>query len=81
VLEAVDPLRGFARIQRLFDVAITVVRLRALERLRQPLDQALEKSGFAAHLLLRRRAESPTASECCAIVARTVQIGISGSAL
>jgi len=81
VLEAVDPLRGFARIQRLFDVAIAVVRLRALERFRQPLDKALEKSGLAAHLLLRRRTEDPATSEWCATVAHTVQIGVSGGAL
>jgi hypothetical protein len=57
VLEAMDPLRRFAWIQRLFDVAIAVVRLRTLERFRQPLDKALKKSWCVAHLLLRRRTE------------------------
>jgi hypothetical protein len=81
VLEAVDPLRSLARIQRLLDIAITVVRLRALERFRQPLDKALKKVAFVAHLLLRRRMEGPATLEGCATVAHTVQIGISGNAL
>jgi hypothetical protein len=76
-----DPLRRFARIQRLLDVAIAVVRLCALERFRQPLDKALEKSGPVAHLLLRRRKEDPATFQCCAAVAHTVQIGISGRTL
>jgi hypothetical protein len=81
VLEAVNPLRSFARIQRLLDVAIPVVRLRALERFRQPLDKALERPRFAAHLLLPRRMENSAALEWCASVAHTVRIGISGSVL
>jgi hypothetical protein len=81
VLEAVDPLRSFARIQRLLDIPITVVRLRALERFRQPLDKALNKVPCVAHLLLRRRMEAPATCEWCATVAHTVQIGVSASAL
>jgi hypothetical protein len=57
VFEAVNPLRRFAWIQRLLDVAVTVVRLRAFERFRQPFDKALKKSWCVAHLLLRRRTE------------------------
>ena len=63
VLEAVDPLRSLARIQRLLDIAIAVVRLRALERFRQPLDKALDKIACVAHLLLRRRMEGPATPE------------------
>ena len=81
VLEAVDPLRYLARIQRLLDVAVTIVRLRALERFGQPLDKALEKVSGVAHLLLRRRMEGPATTGCCATVAHTVQIGISARAL
>jgi hypothetical protein len=81
VLEAVDPLRSFARIQRLLDVAIAVVRLRALERFRQPLDKALNEVPGVAHLPLRRRMEGPATLEWCATVAHNVQIGISGSTL
>jgi hypothetical protein len=81
VLEAVDPLRSLARIQRLLDIAIAVVRLRALERFRQPLDKALNKVSGVAHLLLRRRMEGPATFGSCATVAHTVQIGISAGAL
>jgi len=81
VLETVDSLRRLAGVQRLLDVAIAVVRLRALERFRQPIDEALEESRCVAHQLLPRRMEDPATFEWCADVAHTVWIGISASVL
>jgi hypothetical protein len=80
VLEAVNPLRYLARIQRLLDVAVTIVRLRTLERFGQPLDKALEGSVCFAHLMLRRRRRFRRLSRC-ANVAHNVQIGIRRAAL
>jgi hypothetical protein len=62
VLEAMDPLRSFAWIQGLLDVAIAVARLRAFECFGQPLDNASEKSGCGTHLMLQRRSVNSAAN-------------------